>query len=1124
MKKITWIAIALLAFCKVEAQVSQYQFQQLSGTYSEVTGTDLGVATGSSYALSMDDVVYPVDLPFPFSFNGANYSQCTVTSNGFITFGGAVPGTTLYTPLSGTTAYDGAISAWGRDINAAYIADVIAGSITWAVVGTAPNREFVVQFKNYRPVNTTSTTAVPYINFQIRLAETTNVVNIVYGPSGLAAGTANSASTMQIGLRGASNTDFNNRTNAVTEAFSASVAGSANNNTQAYSSVDALPGIPTDGLQYKWTPQACFRPTNVLAGDFTSSGATISWTAASPAPANGYDYYYSQSSTEPTTGTTASGSVNAGVVTVGLTGLPSATTHYVWVRSKCDAGAVSAWSLATTFATLCVAPEITSTTPGSVCGTGTATLGVTSASGFQSWYAAATGGNALGYGATFTTPTISATTNYYVAAESINAGTTAVGLGASTTTDSPFDIANGGYGGMKGQYIFTASELQSAGLRAGSINSLAVEFTTAGAALQGFVIQMGTTTLSQFPTPISIIGDLTTVFEPNTISPAVGVNTLPLTTPFVWDGTSNIIVSTSWSNNNSSNTASTIKYDVLTTNSSQSIRRDTQTAEFMLGLTGVQTSGSSQRGLGRPKVIFGATQVVTCASPRVAVAATLTTAPALTLSSGTVNICQGTTSTTAVTIATGAADYTSFVWTPATGVTGDAATGWVFNPTTTTTYRLTATNSGSCTNTADVVVTVAGAPSPITVGSTSTCLGSILPLTASGGLGNVTFFEETFTGSTTLPANWTATAGAGDVIAVVNAATAGGTANELKFTGNSQNNLITDRVAIGPFNTAGVETLTLTWRNYLNHYQATYPYSVAIQTSADGVTWNDTSWITNPVTASQPAGVQTTVINTADVGSATLYIAFTMAGRTFGAHNWNIDDVKLEGASSAGVTWSPVTYLYSDAAATVPYVAGTAAPTVYYKSITSQATTYTVTSTNAANCSVSTTATITVAGTDAPTGDAEQTFEASSNPTIASLVAVGENVRWYYTLEDALSGTDPLDPEVGLADGTYYATQTIGGCRSNALTVNVTVTPLSTQSFSMSQLQYHPNPVVNVFNLKYVQNITGVEVYNMMGQRVLGVQPNATVTAVNMEQLPTGTYMVLVKSGQESKTIKLVKN
>jgi len=1126
MKKITLLAFALLSLCKVSAQVAEYQFEQFNSGYEEIIGTELAVATGSSYVLSIDDFVYPVELPFAFSFNGVSYTNCTVSSNGFITFGGTVPGTTLYAPISGTTAYEGVISAFGRDINAAFVTDNILGNLSYDVVGSAPNREFVVQYRNFRPANSISTTLVPYINFQIRLSETSNLVTIVYGDSGIAVGEANTSTAAQIGLRGATNADFNNRTNDATVSFSESVAGTANANTQAYSSVDELPGIPANGLTYRWTPQTCFRPVNLSADGITTVAATIAWTAPAIAPSSGYEFYYSTNAANPEAGTAASGSVGAGVVSTTLSSLTPATTYYVWVRSKCDAGTVSGWSLAKTFTTLCISPTITATTPGAVCGSGAATLGVTTSSGFQSWYAAETGGDALAFGPTFTTPSISATTNFYVASESINAGTTAVGLGATTTTDSPFDIANGGYGGMKGQYIFTASELRTAGLRAGTINSLAVEFTTAGAALDGFTVQMGTTALSQFPTPVNIIGDLTTVFEPNVVTPTVGVNTIPLTTPFQWDGTSNIIVSTSWSNNNTSNNASTIKYDVLATYSSQSIRRDSQTAEFLLSLTGVQTSGSSQRGLGRPKVVFGASQVVTCSSPRVAVAATVTPAPALTLSTNTVNICQGATSAV-LTLTSSAADYNSFVWSPATGVAGDAATGWQFNPTISGIYKLTATQTSgaACVGTATVTVNVAGAPSPIALpATTATCPGTVVALSATGGLGNVTYVDEAFTGSTTLPANWTATPGAGDTITIVNAATAGGTANELKIVGNSQTAIITNRVAIGPFNTAGVETLTLSWRNYVNHYSSTYPYSVGVQTSTDGIEWHDTSWLTSPVTVSQPAGQQSTVINTTDVGSGTFYVAFTMTGRTFGIHNWNIDEVKLEGASSAGISWSPIANLYSDAAGTIPYVANANATTVYFKSALVQETAYTATSTNAASCSVSATTTVTVGQAAAPTGAAAQTFAPSNNPTVANLEAVGQNVQWFSSLEEAIVGNNPLASTTALATGVYYATQTVDGCRSAVLVVTVTVEDLATQAFGMDQLKAYPNPVVNVFTLKYTKNITSVEVYNMIGQRVLAAQPNATVATLNMEQLPTATYIVQVKAGQESKTIKVVKN
>lgn len=59
-------------------------------------------------------------------------------------------------------------------------------------------------------------------------------------------------------------------------------------------------------------------------------------------------------------------------------------------------------------------PTITSTSPGSVCGTGTVTLGATSSAGIINWYSEETGGVILGTGISFTTPIITLNTTYYV--------------------------------------------------------------------------------------------------------------------------------------------------------------------------------------------------------------------------------------------------------------------------------------------------------------------------------------------------------------------------------------------------------------------------------------------------------------------------------------------------------------------------------------------------------------------------------------------------------------------------------------------------------------------------------------------------------------------------------------
>lgn len=59
-------------------------------------------------------------------------------------------------------------------------------------------------------------------------------------------------------------------------------------------------------------------------------------------------------------------------------------------------------------------PTITGTTSAARCGSGTLNLGASASDGTINWYAAATGGSSLGTGVSFTTPSISTTTTYYV--------------------------------------------------------------------------------------------------------------------------------------------------------------------------------------------------------------------------------------------------------------------------------------------------------------------------------------------------------------------------------------------------------------------------------------------------------------------------------------------------------------------------------------------------------------------------------------------------------------------------------------------------------------------------------------------------------------------------------------
>lgn len=100
------------------------------------------------------------------------------------------------------------------------------------------------------------------------------------------------------------------------------------------------------------TPPTCIAPTAVVISNLTTSGATVSWTASTTTPANGYQYYYATNNTAPTASTPATGAVAAGITTVNLS-LSDSTTYYVWVRSVCSGSDSSAWTAVTSFTTLC---------------------------------------------------------------------------------------------------------------------------------------------------------------------------------------------------------------------------------------------------------------------------------------------------------------------------------------------------------------------------------------------------------------------------------------------------------------------------------------------------------------------------------------------------------------------------------------------------------------------------------------------------------------------------------------------------------------------------------------------------------------------------------------------------
>lgn len=114
----------------------------------------------------------------------------------------------------------------------------------------------------------------------------------------------------------------------------------------------ALYSVLIDDVAYEPIP-TCLEPTTLIATNIATTSAALVWTAPTPAPANGYEYYLSTSNTAPSPGTTPTGTVGASITTVNVNGLSPATLYYFWVRSVCSASDSSVWSNSGTFTTSC---------------------------------------------------------------------------------------------------------------------------------------------------------------------------------------------------------------------------------------------------------------------------------------------------------------------------------------------------------------------------------------------------------------------------------------------------------------------------------------------------------------------------------------------------------------------------------------------------------------------------------------------------------------------------------------------------------------------------------------------------------------------------------------------------
>lgn len=321
-RKATALILALLLPAAAMAQSSaNYAFS----TATDGSLSDMSSGTTQLVAASVDDGVSPVlPIGFDFYFLGTRYSQFSASSNGFLRLGPtAVTGTTYALGTASTPL----IASLGSDLVTSG-----TGRVHYKVEGTAPNRVLVVEFLNMHIVF--SATPTPDGTSQIRLYESTGVIELVYGGM-----VRNASQGFQNGLP-PQHIGFSNGSAAGTLA---TIDTSNGLSTAAPTPNQFTLGQPMSSLNsssqgqrrvYRFSPPLPSAPTDLSFTAVTPVGMTLNWSDS----ANELAYAVLRS----TDGTTFSqvASLPANTTSFPVSGLQPATS-YSWRVFAVSEGAFS---------------------------------------------------------------------------------------------------------------------------------------------------------------------------------------------------------------------------------------------------------------------------------------------------------------------------------------------------------------------------------------------------------------------------------------------------------------------------------------------------------------------------------------------------------------------------------------------------------------------------------------------------------------------------------------------------------------------------------------------------------------------------------------------------------------
>ena len=274
MKKLFTLVIALILWGNIsKAQTAaSYLYSTFTNPYTAITG-----ATTVPAILGDDLTQTNIPIGFNFVFCGTTYTTLSVCSNGWLSFANASP--TAAVSRTNTAANAGAIGPVLMPFWADLWGTSGTSTASYTVTGTAPNRVFTFEYKNWQEYADFYTFIIFFwfytgsgggnnMSMQVKLYETTNIIQYCYG-SGPTIGTSTaSMDVYTAGTIGIAKTATDYQTlNAATAGAVASSATFTN----------TIANAPPANRVYQWSPN-CTLTTSASTSGTICSGNTLNLT------------------------------------------------------------------------------------------------------------------------------------------------------------------------------------------------------------------------------------------------------------------------------------------------------------------------------------------------------------------------------------------------------------------------------------------------------------------------------------------------------------------------------------------------------------------------------------------------------------------------------------------------------------------------------------------------------------------------------------------------------------------------------------------------------------------------------------------------------------------------------